>query len=102
MNVSRCVREPAVPDTDYANIKRAASCARSPTVLQHLLLTGAHLQIAAALHLNRQHRAVLQLHTNPVDAESDSATARATIGASTGLRRRHPGWLPRTRPVVAC
>jgi len=46
---------PAVPDTDYANIKAALpSCAAitDPSLHGICLLTGAHLQIAAALHLN--------------------------------------------------
>src|SRR6267378_2223952 len=46
---------PAVPDTDYASIKAALpSCAAitDPSLHGICLLTGAHLQIAAALHLN--------------------------------------------------
>src|ERR1700730_5311029 len=46
---------PAVPDTDYASIKAALpSCAAITDATLHgiCLLTGAHLQIALALHLN--------------------------------------------------
>jgi hypothetical protein len=46
---------PAVPDTDYASIKAALpSCAAISDATLHgiCLLTGAHLQIALALHLN--------------------------------------------------
>src|SRR6266513_254384 len=47
--------KPAVPDTDYASIKAALpTCAAISDATLHsiCLLTGAHLQIAAALHLN--------------------------------------------------
>jgi len=46
---------PAVPDSDYASIKAALpSCAAISDATLHgiCLLTGAHLQIALALHLN--------------------------------------------------
>jgi pimeloyl-ACP methyl ester carboxylesterase len=46
---------PAVPDSDYASIKAALpTCAAISDATLHsiCLLTGAHLQIAAALHLN--------------------------------------------------
>ncbi|MBV8403641.1 MAG: hypothetical protein JO203_05575 [Gammaproteobacteria bacterium] len=48
--------QPAVPDTDYATIKAAlptcSSLQSNATLYDVCLLTGAHLQIAGAVHLN--------------------------------------------------